>query len=243
MEKEALLCHLVYKTQYGSRLYGTNGPKSDTDWKYLFLPTFKDVLLGNQVLKTKFVSPNMEDKSLQVDEDFVPVQKFARDFLKGVPYALEVAFSANGSHAEQKFLNPNFEQFVKELTEKFTNKKLSGFLGFVNKTESSVSKMLHGAEEVSAKDMYHGLRVSYQARELLATGKLTLPFKDGLRDRLLSVKNGDVHPSKVAGAFLDSVAVVNNELQHTSLQELTPELEAKFDNWLFGQLQKMYGLK
>ena len=73
--KEKLLQATLFTTPYGSKLYGTDGPNSDTDIKYIFLPPLKDVLLGKQVLKTKFISPNETDKTKQVDEDFIPIQK------------------------------------------------------------------------------------------------------------------------------------------------------------------------
>ena len=231
---------MVFKTQYGSRLYGTNGPKSDTDWKYLFLPTLKDTLLGKQVLKTKFVSPNMEDKSMQVDEDFVPVQKFAYDFLKGVPYAVEVAFGAHGNHAEQKFVHMKFDPFVRELREKFLTRKLSGFLGFVNNMKGKVDK--EPLSKLDFKDMYHGLRVAHQATQLLRTGNLTFPYPSHVADLLLKVKNGEVPMYNVAEGLLDAHAAMDKALVETQLQELTPQLEAQYETWMFGWLRDFYGL-
>lgn len=240
MDKDALLVHLMFKTQYGSRLYGTNGPNSDTDWKYLFLPTFKDVLLGKQVLKTKFVSPNVADKSTQVDEDFVPVQKFAYDFLKGVPYAVEVAFGADGTHAEQKFVHPFFEDFVGQLRAKFLTRKLSGFLGFVNSMKFKVEKT--PMSSLDFKDMYHGLRVAHQTTELLTTGTLTLPYASDVADKLLKVKNKEVDIVVVCGDLMNAVVRMDHALQETKLQELTPELEARFETWMVNWLKEFYGV-
>lgn len=240
MDKETLFVHMMFKTQYGSRLYGTSGLKSDTDWKYLFLPTLKDTLLGKQIMKTKFVSPNMEDKSLQVDEDFVPVQKFAHDFLKGVPYAIEVAFGADGNHAEQKYVHAVFSPFVHELREKFLTRKLSGFLGFVNNMIMKVEK--EPLSKLDFKDMYHGLRVAHQATELLRTGNLTLPLNTPVSSNLLKVKNGEVPMYQVAEDLLTAYKAMENALNETQLQEFTPVLEAKFETWMFDWLKKFYGL-
>jgi hypothetical protein len=239
MDKEALLVHLMFKSQYGSRLYGTNGPKSDVDWKYLFLPRFEDVLLGKQVMKTKFVSPNAEDKSKQVDEDFVPVQKFAYDFLKGVPYAVELAFGSMGEHADQKFVVPEFEYFMKELRETFLNKKLSGFLGFVNNVCAQTQKVL----TMDPKDVYHGLRVAYQATQLLNTGNLVFPFPEVVRDRLLKVKNGDLDPRVACAELLDAAEHMDVALVETKLQDLTPELEVKFEKFMVSWLKVFYRVR
>lgn len=240
MDKEALLVHLMFKTQYGSKLYGTNGPNSDTDWKYLFLPSLDDVLLGKQVLKTKFVSPNVEDKSKQVDEDFVPVQKFAYDFLKGVPYAVEVAFGADGNHAEQKFLHPLFQEFMTELRSKFLTKKLSGFLGFAN--NMSMKLGLQSMSSLDFKDMYHGLRVAHQATELLDTGTLTFPYVPAVAEKLLKVKNKEVEIQDVCTDLLKAVGGMENALKKTKLPEFTPSLEVSYEKWMVNWLEKFYNI-
>jgi len=242
MDKETLFIHLVFKTQYGSRLYGTNDSKSDTDWKYLFLPTLKDVLLGKQIMKTKFVSPNVEDKSLQVDEDFIPVQKFAYDFLKGVPYAIEIAYGADGSHAEQKYINVLFQSFVQELKEQFLNKKLSGFLGFVNNISNKVIKG-HMSNGLEFKDLYHGIRIAHQAIELLTKETLTLPYDEKTVNFLLSVKNEEMLMKDVCDSFLKKSHEMELALEETKLQELTPQLEVTFENWLYKWMVNFYDLR
>ena len=35
---------VVYVTQYGSKLYGTDNPNSDTDYKGIFIPNLLDAL-------------------------------------------------------------------------------------------------------------------------------------------------------------------------------------------------------
>ena len=241
MDKNTLFVHMMFKTQYGSRLYGTNGPNSDTDWKYLFLPLLKDTLLGKQVMKTKFVSPNVEDKSTQVDEDFVPVQKFAYDFLKGVPYAIEVAFGAFGNHAEQHFVVSDFENFVSELRSYFLTKNLSGFLGFVNSVKGKVNT--EPLSKLNHKDMYHGLRVAHQATELLMTGNLTLPFVPQVAENLLKVKNAELPLYQVCENFLQSTEKMESALKNSKLQEFSPELKVKFENWLFERMKSFYNIK
>jgi hypothetical protein len=88
----------------GSRLYGTNTPTSDLDVKHVYLPALDDLLVGkplaNKVKKTNTVK-NTRNGADDVDEEFLPIQVFARDFLEGQTYALELAFAVEGKHAGQ----------------------------------------------------------------------------------------------------------------------------------------------
>ena len=243
MEKETLLKNSLYRTQYGSRLYGTNQPHSDTDWKIIFLPELQSVLAGNQILKTKFVSPNVDDKSTQVDEDFIPVQKFAKDFLYGVPYAIEVAYSLDGNHACQHYFNPMFKQFVDELKFLFLNRKLSGFLGFVNNIKDNiVVGTWDGSDPKHYKSVYHGFRIAHEAIELLSTEKLNLPFSTVVRDKLLAVKNGDKKPFTWESAIKNDIEHIEELLGCSNIQFFTPELETMFDTWLYVKLSKFYNI-
>jgi predicted nucleotidyltransferase len=242
MEKEKLLLQTLFKSSYGSKLYGTDGPNSDMDIKYIFLPPLKNALLGKQVLKTKFVSPNEVDKSKQVDEDFIPIQKFATDFLKGVPYAIEIAFSPELS---TRHVPGHVQNFLFKLKEKFLNKKLSGFLGFVNNIHLNLKmredKIMHSVnlKPIDPKDVYHGLRVATEAAELLQTGKLTFPLWNA--SFLKEVKTAKVvNPSHYFAVLDNNVKSMEAALSQTSLQELTPELEEEFEQWLYEQLYSIF---
>lgn len=95
----------LFSCLYGSRLYGTQTPTSDLDLKHVYLPELNDMLLGkqlsNKVKKTNTVK-NTRNSADDVDEEFIPVQVFARDFMMGQTYALELAFAVDGTHAEQR---------------------------------------------------------------------------------------------------------------------------------------------
>lgn len=83
----------LFSTLYGSYLYGTNTPTSDLDRKVLVLPSLDDLLLAKKVVnKVKRTGEHDgTDKSQVVDEEYIPLQVFARDFLEGQTYALELA--------------------------------------------------------------------------------------------------------------------------------------------------------
>lgn len=99
----------LFTTLYGSGLYGTKTPTSDRDLKHIVLPPLNDLLLGkkidNKVKKTN-TEKNVRNGVDDVDEEFITLQTFARHFIEGQTYAIELAFAIDDNHAEQTFYDP-----------------------------------------------------------------------------------------------------------------------------------------
>lgn len=143
----------LYSCLFGSRLYGTQTPTSDLDWKHVVLPDLDDLLIGRGVknsFKKTNNQKNVRNTADDVDEEFIPLQVFARDFMEGQTYALELAFSVEGLHATQSFFEekaqvpvqlgdysrfynkePLFYEFVKELRSKFLTSNIKAMMGYV----------------------------------------------------------------------------------------------------------------
>lgn len=135
----------VFSCLYGSALYGTSTPLSDRDIKHIVLPSLSSLLLGKKVVnvvnKTNDVI-NVRNTQSDIDEEFIPIQIFARDFMLGQAYALELAFAIDGNHAEQTFYDCNgtsypsgdntlFVEFVEELRQKFLTSNIKAMMGYV----------------------------------------------------------------------------------------------------------------
>jgi hypothetical protein len=136
---------------FGSRLYGTQTPTSDIDWKHIVLPDLNHLLLAksvdNKVKKTN-TEKNVRNSADDVDEEFIPLQVFANHFVEGQTYALELAFAIDGTHAGQQFwgFDPHdfsssqlefdrdhhlFRIFVLELRTKFLTSNIKAMMGYV----------------------------------------------------------------------------------------------------------------
>jgi RNA repair pathway DNA polymerase beta family len=122
----------LFTCTYGSHLYGTSTPTSDTDRKVVYLPEFDDVLLGKKlsIFKTRVDAdgrPLTDGESMPangVEVEHIPFQTFCRDFLNGQTYAIEVAH-AHWSGASPVWLN--------ELIEDFSTSNVSSMAGFAVK--------------------------------------------------------------------------------------------------------------
>jgi hypothetical protein len=151
----------LFSCLYGSKLYGTSTPTSDIDWKHIVLPELNDLLLckkiENKVKKTN-VEKNVRNSADDVDEEFIPLQVFARHFVEGQTYAIELAFAIDGHHALQTVYDhprgivsivdgkqklhingdpahwlstPYFVDFVQELRTKFLTSNIKTMMGYV----------------------------------------------------------------------------------------------------------------
>lgn len=132
---------VLFSTPYGSRLYGTDTPSSDSDFKAVFLPKFDDVLLGKklQTLKERYdangnsLGPNVIMPANGVETEYVPFQVFARDFLFGQTYALEMAWAL---HSKALGCSPRSQveqALLTELVEQFSNADVHSMAGFAMK--------------------------------------------------------------------------------------------------------------
>lgn len=125
--------NLLFTCLFGSRLYGTQTPTSDLDYKHVYLPDYLDMLVGkplaNKVKKTNDVR-NQRNSADDVDEEFIPLQVFARDFVAGQTYALELAFAVDGTHAGQTLFSTLFVKFVHQLRERFLTSNVKALMGY-----------------------------------------------------------------------------------------------------------------
>jgi hypothetical protein len=164
---------LLYSCLYGSRLYGTQTPTSDLDWKHIVLPNLDQLLLGytvtNKEKKTN-TARNVRNTQDDVDETFIPLQVFARDYYMGQTYALELAWSIDGDHALQAFTTAQaeptfwyqttgdrkhlmFYQFTRELRDRFLTSNVKAMMGYAVNQASLYSfkgERLNCVNEVNA---------------------------------------------------------------------------------------------
>jgi hypothetical protein len=196
----------LFSCLYGSRLYGTQTPTSDLDRKHIVLPALDDLLLGmgvkNKDKKTN-TEKNVRNTQDDVDETFIPVQVFARDFYQGQTYALELAWALEGTHAEQSFYNElgmpclwgnmqgvvPFMDFTRELRSKFLTSNIKAMMGYAVNQASLYSfkgERLHCIQQVEflfdTADAYYGNADAKWEKEETLEGLFGIPI---WKERLL----------------------------------------------------------
>jgi predicted nucleotidyltransferase len=124
---------VIIKMQFGSHVYGTNIPESDLDYKGVFLPDARDILLGR--VKDAIVTSTKKDDTqknitMDVDEEYYSYQKFLYFLMDGQTVAMDMFFTP------EKFIeykNPeliHIWDFLKENKTYFINKGMKVFVGY-----------------------------------------------------------------------------------------------------------------
>lgn len=81
---------ILVQSTFGSRLYGTNLPDSDTDYKQVFIPDYEDMITG----KALDVSTKKElTETSKTEYESFPIAKYAGLLKSGNSIALEVLFT------------------------------------------------------------------------------------------------------------------------------------------------------
>ena len=126
--------NILFRTKYGSHLYGTNTPESDYDEKVIYLPGIESLLLGKklQTYKHRYdESGNVLSDTVKMpprgkEIEHIPFQKFARDFFEGQTYAIEIAFALK--HQKSQHVG-----IIYDLINSFLPDTFSPMLGFAMK--------------------------------------------------------------------------------------------------------------
>jgi hypothetical protein len=125
---------ILFKTMFGSRLYGTHTPQSDVDWKEVFLPAKDNLLIGRKPTNVVITTGGDHSRNTKddIDYEYIPIQVFANDFIGGQTYAVELAFAVLGfeQHAGQELHRQEFFQFTEELTEQFLTSNIKAMIGY-----------------------------------------------------------------------------------------------------------------
>lgn len=119
--------NIIFKTIFGSHLYGTDRPTSDSDFKGVFIEEYKNIVLKKDHetihIDTK-VNNREKNKSEDVDTELIELRKFIKDCLQGQTYALDMIFSSRDKWLESstiweyivlnrnKLLSKNVEPYI-----------------------------------------------------------------------------------------------------------------------------------
>lgn len=111
---------LIFATVYGSRLYGTDGPDSDTDIRGVFLPSIQDLLLDKAPRHYSF-----KDES---DTSYLSLQYFLSLLTQGETNCLDMFFSYTNKSA-QLATSPAYEELIAN-KDKLITCNVTKYLGY-----------------------------------------------------------------------------------------------------------------
>ena len=142
---------LVYLSKFGSKLYGTDTPESDEDYKGIYVP-YQDMMILNTA--THHVSYNTSDSNQKntkddIDIELKSVQTFLKELSRGDTGAFDLAFSYTNKDAvvyEDKLYMRYFHNNIHKF---FHPQNINTFIILSNVSQPYPPETLEIAEEMS----------------------------------------------------------------------------------------------
>src|ERR1700731_1883691 len=120
----------IVRIKFGSHLYGTATPVSDLDYKSVFIPSARDILLQRAKGSVSNQRPKAEGEKNyagEIDEEAYSVQRYLGLAANGQTVALDVLFAPRWSMVETPA--PEWEEIERNRSRLITRKS-AAFLGY-----------------------------------------------------------------------------------------------------------------
>lgn len=119
---------VIVKTVAGSHLFGTNTPSSDMDYKGIFMPTEREILLGNYPDGVNETTGNDQSRNSKddVDVELYSLKKFLKMIKRGDTAALELLFTPSEQILEK---SEAWDRIVAN-RDKFLSSQVSAMIGY-----------------------------------------------------------------------------------------------------------------
>ncbi len=126
--------NVIMIMEFGSQLYGTSTPKSDIDYKGIFLPTKSQILL-QEVPKhikadTKDKHSDQKNTKDDIDIELYSLSYFMDLCIKGETVAIDMLHCSNDKVV---YKNGTTWDFIRDNRSKFYTNNLKGFVGYCRK--------------------------------------------------------------------------------------------------------------
>lgn len=160
------------RSLYGSRLYGTATPESDTDWKSVHLPSGRGILLGRHEDTINNSDPSAKNGAGDSDEESHSLRKFLRMAAAGEMLAIELLFVEGPAIT---VLDPLWHE-VKAMSPKVITSQCLGFVGYTQRQAAKYG--IKGSRVTEAKEalaLIEGLIARSGRKERIGT------FEDEIR--------------------------------------------------------------
>lgn len=119
---------ILVKAIAGSRLFGTDTENSDTDFKGVYLPEYKEILLGTakQSISKSTNKGDTKNNKDDVDCEYYSFAKFMKMLQEGQTVALELLFTPDEFIVES---SPLWSEIV-EMRDLFLHRGVTAFIGY-----------------------------------------------------------------------------------------------------------------
>jgi hypothetical protein len=124
----------IFKTKFGSHLYGTDTPNSDLDYKGIFKAPLSDIILGRESSTIFENEKSKRDDGRNnpdaVDCEWIELRRFIKDCLAGQTYALDMLFApVNMWQPMELFITKPWSEIISNRS-KLLSKDVKPYIGY-----------------------------------------------------------------------------------------------------------------
>ena len=155
------------------------------------------------------------------------LRKYARLALKGSPTTLLLLYAPDDALVARTPLGTELQALAPAFLSRRTARAFLGYVdaqrrGLLGERHATRTRELSAEHGYDTKYAMHALRIAAQGRELLTTGRITLPVPEPDRSRLMAVRRGEVPLPEVLAGLETAVAELE-ELAATA--DVPPEAD------------------
>lgn len=152
----------IVRIKFGSHLYGTATPQSDIDYKSVFVPPRRDILLQRTKATIANKRPKAEGEKNyagEIDEEAYSLQRYLGLAAEGQTVALDVLFAPRWAMVEP----PAYEwQIIEENRHRLLTRKSAAFVGYCRQQANKYG--IKGSRVAAARLAYELLSARVEAR-------------------------------------------------------------------------------
>ena len=160
----------IVRIKFGSHLYGTSTPASDIDYKSVFIPPARDILLQRVKATISNQRPKAEgEKNVagEIDEEAYSLQRYLGLVAEGQTVALDVLFAPRWAMIGEP--TPEWQE-IESNRSRLMTRKSAAFVGYCRQQANKYG--IKGSRVAAARTAY----------ELLGAGLMTLGSTAKLRE-------------------------------------------------------------
>ncbi len=152
------------------------------------------------------------------------LRKYCRLALKGSPTVLLLLFIDGDLVIERSVLGAELQTLAPAFVSRRAGRAFLGYVdaqrrGLVGERHATRTRELSDEHGYDTKYAMHALRIAHQGRELLSTGRITLPIAEPERSRLLQVRRGEVPLRTVLDRLHEQSALLEDSILESDLPD------------------------
>lgn len=124
----------IFQLKFGSHLYGTNTPNSDLDYKAIYLPTARDIVLGRvkeTIAKSRPKAECERNNKDDVDMEILSLDRYLTLLMEGQTMALDILFAPEDSYTEETTeTGRNIMSDIYQNRDKLLTRNVNAFVGY-----------------------------------------------------------------------------------------------------------------